>query len=229
MKALDATWAIVPLKGPDRSKTRLSPLLSTDECAGLAQAMASDVLFALNHVEQLRGIAVIGDDPWVRNFAMEQGCLFIEEPAESNLSTSLDFAAAKLVDHGASSAVILPGDLPCLLATDIEQLLQRHRPGITLCAAGRDGGTNALVCELPAQISFQFGKYSADKHCAAAKDRGISVQRLRLAAFSRDIDTPADLSWLVGTTCRGETRRFLERAGLISRLARTLAPTPATT
>ena len=218
MKGFDAIWALVPLKAPSRSKTRLSPVLTADECAAFARAMARDLLSALTGVRQLSGIAIVGDGPWVANLGREWRCLVIQELGESGLSASLEFAAGELVNQGANRMIILPGDLPGLSIGDVEQLLRSHRQGITLCAAEQDGGTNALVCELPAPIPFQFGVRSADKHCALAKSRGIPIQHLELAGFSRDIDTPADLAWLARQPSHGETRRFLDRAGLRRRL-----------
>jgi 2-phospho-L-lactate guanylyltransferase len=93
-------------------------------------------------------------------------------------------------------------------------------------AAAPDGGTNALVLTPPTVIPFLYGPDSADRHIAAAGDRGVVSQRLDLPAFARDIDTPDDVQWLVGQRIACATIAYLRASGIADRLKQQAAAGP---
>jgi 2-phospho-L-lactate guanylyltransferase (CobY/MobA/RfbA family) len=134
------------------------------------------------------------------------------------LCQSLDAAAKHLAQQGVSTVLIIPADVPTVKAADIDQLIERHRGGLSISPAIRDGGTNALVCSPPDAIDFCYGKNSAHRHLQKAQDANISCTRLPAPAFFRDIDLTDDLVWLNNQSHGAHTLAYLRESGINARL-----------
>jgi len=202
----------VPIKGFARAKSRLASALSTEQCAELAVCMAADVTATLRDCAGIGHVVCLGEAPEVQTFAAEHGCEFIAEKPGAGLSVNLDHAARQLQENGAQTLLIVPSDLPTITPADLDELLNNHRGGLTICPAGRDGGTNALVVSPPTGIGFLFGEQSCARHVQAAEAAGLKHRVVHAPAFSCDIDRPADLEWLCKDDPHGQTRRYLEQS-----------------
>jgi 2-phospho-L-lactate guanylyltransferase len=221
------TWALVPIKDFARAKSRLQPLLTAEQCSKLATCMAADVLRALRGCTRIGHVVCLGEEPRIREFATEQGCEFIAEHPGTGLVANLDHAAHQLQENGAQTLLIVPGDLPTIEAADIDQRIDKHRGGLTICPAERDGGTNALIVSPPTGIGFQFGEQSCAKHIHAAEAAGLEHQVEDAPAFRYDIDGPADLAWLCNSSPQGRTGEYLERSELLEKIRGTSGQPPS--
>jgi 2-phospho-L-lactate guanylyltransferase len=214
-------WAILPVKTTALAKTRLASLLSDDECAKLALAMMLDVIDSLKASHRIAQVAVVTADAEVAKFAREQGCLIMLETT-NGLNENLMVVAQELQEKMIDGILIVPGDLPMLSPTTIDDLIKSHGTGISLCAAEKDGGTNALLCTPPAAIHFHYGKDSARLHLAEAKNNGVKCQQQFLSDFQTDIDEPDDLRWLVNQSLKAKagvhTSQYLAGSGIAERL-----------
>ena len=204
----------MPVKAFELAKTRLRPALTADQCSALAQNMAADVIDALHESRRLQGISLLGDESGVAEFARKLNCEFLAEDPNADLSANLDAAAAKLQSDGVANLLVVPGDLPMLRGQHVDGLLACHTDGLSICEAGRDGGTNALVISPPTAIDFRFGRNSARRHMEAAGAAGLRCHESTEHAFDRDIDTPEDLLWFCRKASPGRTTDYLTRSGI---------------
>ena len=211
-------WALVPVKAFGKAKTRLRSALDAEQCAALARHMAMDVVTALQGANNLQGITLLGEEPMVAELARELGCDYLAEAADADLSANLDTAAVNLKLTGVDVLLVLPSDLPTVRAADIDQLLNDHAGGLSICPASRDGGTNALVVSPPGAIEFCFGRQSARRHIEAAAEAKLKNEQMSRAAFSRDIDKPDDLIWFCQHSSTGSTHDYLTRTGICETL-----------
>ncbi|HJP04236.1 MAG: 2-phospho-L-lactate guanylyltransferase [Gammaproteobacteria bacterium] len=211
-------WALVPVKAPEQSKSRLLSVLQPDECAMLSRSMLMDVLGALGDSRSISRICVLTDDAEVAGLVSQLGHYVIADDAAGDLCESLDNAVRFICAEGASSVFVMPGDIPTVTSADIDALLEKHSGGLSLCPAIRDGGTNAIVCTPPDALPFQYGEDSARRHLELAAQLGITAERLAIPAFFRDIDLPEDLAWLLTQESGSNTIRFLHRSGIAARL-----------
>ena len=216
------TLALIPMKVLEHSKTRLASVLTATECAALSRAMLLDVLNALHDARHIQHVAVLTSDAEVQNLVRAMGHLVIEDDSAGQVNTGLNTAAQQIAAAGAATVVVIPGDLPTISGQDIDRLLAEHFKGITegisLCIAGRDSGTNALVCSPPDVLPFRFGHNSAARHLDAAAAAAIPARALTNQAFSRDIDTPDDLDWLTQQDPGLNSIQFLLQAGIPARM-----------
>ena len=211
------TWVLIPVKTPQRSKTRLLPVLEAKECARLCLAMLEDVLQAAGAAESVAGIAVVTADETAAALARDAGAEIIDDEAD-DLCGALDAAARKLAARGVHAVVVLPADVPTVAAADIDALVGKHVGGLTICPAIRDGGTNALICSPPDAVPFCFGRDSARKHGERAAQEGVPFERVAQPAFFRDVDLPEDLVWLAGQERATHTLQYLRDSGITARL-----------
>jgi 2-phospho-L-lactate guanylyltransferase len=212
------TWALLPVKRPEHSKTRLLSVLQPQECATLSRAMLMDVLTAIAASTTISHTAVLTNDDEVATLAEQLGHKVFRDQSDDELCTGLNLAAQEIASAGADTLLVLPGDIPTITPAAIDQLLEKHCGGLTLCPAIRDGGTNAVICSPPDAIPFQFGPNSAQRHLDAAEQAGLEALRLPLQAFFRDIDIPEDLIWLSTQSADSNTLRFLRQSGIFARL-----------
>lgn len=189
-------FAVIPVKSFARAKTRLAACLDAPARVALARGMARNVIAAASHARGLESVVVLASDPHTADWAARQGATSMPEGPRTSFSRVIARAVDALAARGADVVIYLASDLPGLTPTDIEQLLEAHRGGLTIAAASRDGGTNAFVCDTPRPIALAFGPGSAARHLARARHAGLRTTRVNLPAFSRDIDTAADLTAL---------------------------------
>ncbi len=224
---MNKIWAILPVKTTSLAKTRLASLLDEKECAGLARAMMLDVIAALKASQRIAQVAVVTADQDMAALAREEDCLIFLETTKG-LNENLTVVAGELQDKMIDGILIVPADLPTLSSTAIDELIKSHGTGISICAAEKDGGTNALLCTPPAAIDFHYGKDSARMHLAEAKNKGIRCQQQFLVDFQNDIDEPDDLRWVVKASLNAaagiHTSQYLAGSGISARLMKKTEP-----
>ena len=200
------TRAIIPVKGFENAKQRLSALLSGEERRRLCQAMMEDVLIAVEACPLVDEVMVITNDLAAIELAEGYGALILPEPAEAGLIPAVVHASQALTEAGIDQMLFLPGDVPLVTPEELEVILDGFSPagpGLALVPADDLGGTNCLLASPPGVVDFQFGIDSFRKHVKAAQMAGLEPTVLKLPGLGLDIDTPDDL------------KRFMDRLAFL--------------
>ena len=154
-----------------------------------------------------------------RRTGAKPGFTAVNTLAEAGLCHAYRAVAADLLTRGASTMLLLPADIPLVSKTDIQALLAVHtRPGVSLAAAGSDGGTNALLVSPPDIIAPAFGKNSCLRHSGHAREQGLEAIIVNTAGLNLDIDTLDDIQTLLATDKECATLRYLRDSGLANEL-----------
>lgn len=141
--------------------------------------------------------------------------------AEAGLCHAYSAVAADLLTRGASTMLLLPADIPLVTKADIQALLTEHTcPGVTLAAAGSDGGTNALLVSPPDIIAPAFGENSCQRHSAHAREQDVEPAVLHTYGLNLDIDTLEDIHALLAADRECATLRYLLDSGIAGELAK---------
>jgi 2-phospho-L-lactate/phosphoenolpyruvate guanylyltransferase len=183
--------AVVPLKPGLESKSRLATILSPEERCRLVETMARQVIAALDSVEAVGEIVMIGS-------LAGQDLLFRQVPDHGRgLNGELNAMAATI----SGGLLIIHADLPWVRTGDIAALLTAAENSGCAIAPDRHGeGTNALALrEVPESFAFAFGEGSFAAHRASLGTRLTIVERDGLAC---DVDSPADLKLAVARGLR---------------------------
>ena len=191
-----STRVIVPHRGLDASKSRLSPVLTQDERGDLAAHLLRRVLriarLAVPDVVVISPSEELGDlvDATGARLLVQRGM---------GLNAGLDQARDAAVSEGVETLVVLHGDLPELDVPDVQALMAAvPRPrGVAIAPDRRGTGTNGLALHPPNAIAFRFGTDSFAAHRGAAQAAELPVAVVQRRGLAFDLDTPDDLNeWL---------------------------------
>ena len=203
-------WIILPVKHLQDSKIRLKDILSDEQRYRFSYLMVTDTLQTLYSSDHVQGVTMISSDQSLSRLAEQYHAKFILTDKDSGYSKDAKNAIAALTQNGVDKIAIIPTDLPQLSHHDLELLDKAHQQGITLCAAEKDGGTNALVFTPPLAIPLLFGLDSCKKHQQAANNRGVTVNTVQASGIQRDIDRADDLLWLSKQASGGEAWKYVK-------------------
>jgi 2-phospho-L-lactate guanylyltransferase len=175
---------VVPFRGTN-GKQRLAPL--TDGArAALSLAMLADVLAACTVVGET--YVVTSDEDGAR-VARELEAIVVPDPGGGQGAA----VAAALEHAGGGRALVVNGDLPCVVPEDI-RALDRATPedGLSYVSA-RDGTTNALGLSRAGLFEPLYGERSAARFRAHAKTHGLTATAAAIPNLAEDIDALEDL------------------------------------
>ncbi len=208
----DAIWAVVPVKSLGAAKQRLAPMLAPHQRRALMFAMFADVLATLVKTPALHGILVISPDPEVLAQAARAGAQCEQQSADIGHAATADDSVTLVAErHGATGIMIVPADTPLVTPADYASIIAAHiTPGWTIVPSWDDGGTNCVLLNPPAGMTFLFGPDSLRRHLHAAAEHGIAARVVRNHNIAHDIDDPLDLLRLPKDSCGPNTQDCLE-------------------
>jgi len=190
-------WAIIPINEFSRSFTRLSSVLDPEQRTKLAKNLSSrliQILLAVDEVEKV--ILFTSEKNWPGEIKHSKLVLRKDEDKKP-LKQKIDSVADWAYGLGAKKMMYLSIDLPIVEKKDIRQIIDSHKNGLTLVQAKKDGGTNALIADLPRKINFQFGADSFRKHLEAAKLEKLKTNIQSTEGLSFDLDDHDDWEFLI--------------------------------
>ena len=189
------TLAILPIKGFDHAKQRLSGLLGSGSRQALAQAMFLDVLASLRHVRGLEAVAGVTGDPRAQSAARAERVHIIHDAAQAGQSAAAALGIRFALTAGFERVLLVPGDAPLLDPGEVGALLDGHRgDGVTIVPDRHGTGTNGLLISPPDAFPPSFGEDSLARHVRLAEEAGLRCRVERAPSLLHDVDTPDDLA-----------------------------------
>ncbi|HZS93826.1 MAG TPA: 2-phospho-L-lactate guanylyltransferase [Chloroflexota bacterium] len=181
--------AVIPLKDPERAKSRLAGVLRADDRIALVLQLAERTVEVVRDSGVADRIALAVTDRQLAD------CFGVEwVPDEGSLNATLRAAVGWAKD--ADGLLVVAADLPLLSSNDLRTFAGALPGcGVTI-AVTPDGGTGALLLRPPRIITPQFGANSAERHATAASRAGVPVWLIHRGGLTRDLDTGADLETL---------------------------------
>jgi 2-phospho-L-lactate guanylyltransferase len=195
---------LVPVKTLSSAKQRLAAVLDQPARTALAQAMLHDVLTTLHGWKDHPPVALVTSDPYAIKLAEEYRFEIIPDPDNPGETGAIEMATRICVERGADNTLVIPADIPLILAWELEEIL-KHAPaaGSVLVPAADGRGTNAAFRRPANLFPLRFGNDSFKPHHAAAQATGKPCVVLKLPGIAVDVDNPSDLQQLISLP--GET------------------------
>jgi 2-phospho-L-lactate/phosphoenolpyruvate guanylyltransferase len=196
----------VPMKDLANAKQRLIPVLGPARRAALARAMLEDVLRALCDRPfravggaALGAVYVVTRDPDVRAVAGLFPCTILTEPVNRGHTEAVALAQERAGALGADLFLTIPGDVPCVTASEIDSMLAaaRGERAAVFVPSASGHGTNGVVLRPPGVMALKFGEPSFANHLIAARRRALEPIVLGLPGLALDVDGPEDLQTLL--------------------------------
>lgn len=196
---------LVPIKNTATAKQRLAAILDQAARTRLAQAMLHDVLTTLHQWKNRPRVGIVTSDPYATELAQEYKFEVISDPDNPGETGAIEMATQFCVERGEEFTLVIPGDIPLIQASELEEIL-KHAPkeGSVLAPAGDGRGTNAAFRRPANLFPLRFGNDSFIPHRAAAQATGKPCVVLKLPSLAVDVDNPEDLEQLISLP--GNTR-----------------------
>src|SRR5215831_313602 len=115
-------WAVVPLKSPERAKTRLADVLTPPERRHLLFALGKRVIKALHATRGIQAVFVVTTSAEVASFARSLGALPILQSEEDGTASAFAVALRELQPLGLDCVLMINGDLPLVSSTALQTL-----------------------------------------------------------------------------------------------------------
>jgi 2-phospho-L-lactate/phosphoenolpyruvate guanylyltransferase len=218
---------LLPVKDLRNAKKRLMGVLTPEERFGLAQAMLSDVIRAVQGVRGAEKIFVVTDYQPALDLAEENRWETLREDRQVSESHSVDWASRACEECGVTGLLRVPLDVPLVQASDIDELLMTEcdMPGLVIVPSRSGTGTNAIFRTPPTLFPSHFGKGSFAKHVAEAERRGAHVILRNNTRLEMDVDDEADLHALLKHDLSAtETGRWLRESNLDAKMRQSTKP-----
>jgi 2-phospho-L-lactate/phosphoenolpyruvate guanylyltransferase len=209
-------FAILPVKSPQNAKQRLTGFLAVEQRETLARMLYRQTLATLCQAKGIDRVVVATSDQDIADHARRSGALVFQENEQVSHSVSADAACLRAMEMGASTALLVPIDVPTVTPADFTRLADASnaglRPGLIVVPSADGTGTNALVRTPPNCIESRFGPGSFRAHLDQALSKGVPADVLRLPGLMFDIDTPEDVAEFLGGPHQCEVSSFLRAA-----------------
>jgi len=196
---------LIPVKNLENAKQRLSSVLDPAERRVLAEAMIQDVFEAVGEWRKRPPVLVVSGDEFANALARRHDFEVLSDEKNGGETDAIELATRACLQRGATFSLVIPGDVPLVTQSDLQQIMNSAPvPGSLLVPAWDGRGTNAAL-RAPADLfPLRFGNDSFQPHLRSAQATGQPCVTLRLPGIALDVDNPADLSQLVAAP--GNTR-----------------------
>jgi 2-phospho-L-lactate guanylyltransferase len=174
---------VIPFAGVE-GKTRLHA--SRRARRELSLAMLGDVLAAAGAIGTVR---VVTSDPEGLELASELGVSVLDDPGGGQGPA----VAAALEGLEPGAILIVNADVPCVLPDDLRALLAATPAGGIALVEALDGTTNALSIPAPGVFAPLYGRDSAARFQARARELGLEPVSAAIPNLADDVDTVEDL------------------------------------
>jgi 2-phospho-L-lactate/phosphoenolpyruvate guanylyltransferase len=195
--------AIIPVKRFGHAKQRLLEALDRPARAAVVKAMLRDVLAAASETRNLDRLIIVTGEGRAERIALHHArrtdlpLEVLRDPNDAGHPQAATLGIVRAKALGAECVAVLPGDCPLLASDELDDALDRMRPGRVAVIPDRHGtGTNGLLLSPPDVIRPGFGEGSRERHVERGRSAGHEVAVESLPSLALDLDTPDDLDAL---------------------------------
>jgi 2-phospho-L-lactate/phosphoenolpyruvate guanylyltransferase len=188
----DAIFAIVPIKPLDEGKSRLTPLLGPAKRRKLNAFLMQQTFSKAEAFPGPTRTIVVSPSSEVLASAAARGFVPVRQKGKG-LNNALAEATQQAMQLGATSAFILPVDLPMVRSEDLKTtIIGIGRNACALAPDRRRLGTNWLYLSPVQDTLYRFGPNSFQRHLRQAELCGLDLRVVEDDRFAFDIDRPDD-------------------------------------
>jgi 2-phospho-L-lactate/phosphoenolpyruvate guanylyltransferase len=193
-------FAIVPVKNFESGKSRLASLLTVEERIRLSELFLDCTLNTLTNTSVISNVVVVSSDKRAEAIAKIYDAKFLQEKKDQGVNAAVALADVYISEYDVDATIVIPQDLPLLLAEDIEHMCtsaQEHEKCLVICPSLRFDGSNALLRRPPLLITTNYDNDSYNIHIKKAKASNATVKIIKTKRIMTDIDTVEDVINLI--------------------------------
>jgi 2-phospho-L-lactate/phosphoenolpyruvate guanylyltransferase len=194
------TFAIVPVKRFDRSKSRLGTILSLDERRKLSELLLVNTVRTLEQSSAISSTIIVTSESSAEEIVGTTRAEFLKLDNDNGVNAALLLADKYSSQNGADATLVIPQDIPLLSATDIDNLCSRAERlarCIVICPSIRYDGTNALLRKPPQLMKTLYDNDSFNSHIRAAVKINVPIRFFLSGKMMKDLDSIEDIRILL--------------------------------
>lgn len=198
---------------PGVTKTRLLPVLTPEQCAGLHWAFLRDLAQVYEGVDAHLFVAYTADEGWEALKPVFPVAWDFFPQEGDDLGQKMYHAMARVLGLGYESVVLTGADLPLLEPRHLLGGFAALENADVAIGPTSDGGYYLIGMKQPRREVFSISGYGGssvyERTVSAAENAGLSVAA---APVCDDVDTPEDLRHLASQcTPNSFTGRYLQQ------------------
>jgi len=193
-------FALVPVKRFESSKSRLSSVLNVIERKELSQLLLTNTLSVLTEASTISEIVIVSSDEGAMEIARKNGAEVLRESEDHGVNAAIARADEYSIENGAEATVVIPQDLPLLVAADVNMICRKAESPdrcLVVCPSIRYDGSNALLRKPSRLLKTSYDQDSFNAHIRAATKSGIPIKVFLSKRIMLDLDTTEDLKILM--------------------------------
>ena len=193
-------FALVPVKRFESSKSRLSSVLNVIERTELSQLLLTNTLSVLTEASTVSEIVIVSSDEGAMEIARKNGAEVLRESEDHGVNAAIARADDYSIENGAEATVVIPQDLPLLVAADVNMICRKAESPdrcLVVCPSIRYDGSNALLRKPSRLLKTSYDQDSFNAHIRAATKSGIPIKVFLSKRIMLDLDTTEDLKILM--------------------------------
>ena len=179
---------------PGVTKTRLLPILSGEQCAGLHTAFLQDLSGAYRQLDADLFVAYTDDPDWENLKEIFPSAVGFFPQAGADLGEKMYNALSHVLELGYEAVVLTGADLPLMKETHLEAGFPALDGADVAIGPTSDGGYYLIGMKVPHEEVFRVSGYGGatalENTLTAGKQAGLEVA---LSLPCDDVDTPEDL------------------------------------
>ena len=186
-------WALVPVKPPDRAKSRLSGCLSAEQRFRLNVTLFEHTLSAIAASDVAGETLVVSASAELRDRAERRGFSSLADSGV-DLNGAVQAGAAMAMSAGATALLVVPSDLPRLDCGCLRSFVASisGNDGVVIADDRAGRGTNLLLIRPISGFHFAFGVDSRARHLEEADRLRLTARIIHDDNLAFDVDTPSD-------------------------------------
>ncbi len=193
-------FALVPVKRFESSKSRLSSVLNVVERKKLSELLLANTLSVLTEASAISEIVVVSSDEVAMEIARRNGAKALRETKDDGVNAAIARADDYSFDNGAEATLVIPQDLPLLVAADVNLICRKAESPdrcLLVCPSIRYDGSNALLRKPSQLLKTCYDEDSFNAHIRAATKVGIPIKVFLSKRIMIDLDTTEDIKILM--------------------------------
>jgi len=209
MSDRETTFALLPIKGFARGKSRLAAELALTERRELSKRLFLRALRACVGCPLVDHTLVLTESPEVARAARSPRASVLWDPSPRvDFATVLERGLSHAQAQGARRAVVVMADLPTVTPQDVARLASALAEDADAAFAPdvMRSGLGGLSTRLPPRARFLLGRGSSlRRNVDIAHRQGLCLRIVSSPGLAFDVDTPSDL-WASGLQTRRTPR-----------------------
>ncbi|MFB0901008.1 MAG: 2-phospho-L-lactate guanylyltransferase [Dehalococcoidia bacterium] len=199
---------LIPIKSPDRAKSRMTESLSSESIQKLVKAMLVDVLTVVTSIKEFYPVVIAPNDSY-RSIVQDFSVDYFQDSGLGYNECIKEFMHNYALNKS-TKLLIVPADQPRIKPDILNNIMQFMNSNQIVQVRAQDGGTGALGLNPFDIMPTLFGIESSTLHHDYAIKNNLRIHEIYDSCLSYDVDKFSDLTLSVEHSFGNKTQLIID-------------------